>query len=75
MTRAHNLINRRFGKLFVISRAENTKSGQTRWQCRCDCGGEKTTTASRLLAKKDPTLSCGCLSKDVNQLRADCHLR
>ena len=51
MTKAHNLLNKRFGKLLVVARAENNKNGNTRWYCKCDCGGEKTTTSMRLLAK------------------------
>jgi hypothetical protein len=34
-----DLVGVRFGRLVVISRAENIKRN-TRWNCRCDCGKE-----------------------------------
>ena len=34
------LINKKFGKLTVISEAEKTKNGHTTWNCLCDCGNQ-----------------------------------
>lgn len=65
MRKAHNfkdLTGKRFGRLTVTSRAENTKSGQTRWNCHCDCGNEKMIMGSSL--RKGMTTSCGCYRKE-----------
>jgi hypothetical protein len=53
-----------FGKLRVISRAENTTMGASRWNCRCECGSEKTFLANNL--RRGASRSCGagaCRSK------------
>ncbi|WP_147568160.1 transcriptional regulator [Christensenella intestinihominis] len=55
--RAENLKGRRFGKLTVLTRAEN-KNGKVCWLCRCDCGREKIYTARDLKAGQK---SCGCI--------------
>lgn len=65
MRKAHNfkdLTGQRFGRLTVVSRAENTQSGQTRWNCRCDCGNKKIIMGSSL--RKGITTSCGCYRKE-----------
>jgi len=53
-----DLTGRKFGRLVVIARAENTKSGEPRWLCRCDCGREKAVQAGNL--RSGHTTSCGC---------------
>ena len=57
-----DLTGQRFGRLTVVSRAENTASGKVRWNCLCDCGA-KTTNHSHLL-KSGQSKSCGCLQKE-----------
>jgi len=52
------LVGRRFGKLLVIERKENSKAGSVRWLCRCDCGKTSIVQANNL--KKGSTQSCGC---------------
>lgn len=54
-----NLIGQKFGRLTVIGRAENTKSGNTRWNCKCDCGNIATVAGYCLWTGN--TKSCGCL--------------
>lgn len=54
-----NEIGKRYGRLVVIERAPNTKSGDAVWRCRCDCGKEITTRGRNLRAGH--TKSCGCL--------------
>lgn len=56
-----NLIGKKFGKLAVIERAENDKSGQTQWLCECDCGNRIIVQRSNL--KSGNTKSCGCYKK------------
>ena len=38
MSKMIEMTNKRFGKLLVVGRAENTKGGIARWNCICDCG-------------------------------------
>lgn len=59
MARVSDLTGQKFGRLTVISRAEN-KSGRTNWHCRCDCGNEKDVLAINLA--RGTTKSCGCLN-------------
>lgn len=68
MTRAIDLIGSRFGKLTVVSRAENTTQNRAQWLCRCDCGGEKIVQAAYL--NKGTTRSCGCLGIEQRKVAA-----
>lgn len=52
-----DLTGQRFGKLTVLSPAENVGS-RTAWQCRCDCGREAVVTTLRL--RDGHRTSCGC---------------
>ena len=63
-----NLIGQRFGRLIVLSRAENSRFGHVRLTCRCDCGNETTVESMNL--SKGSTKSCGCL---VRSLAAEMH--
>ena len=45
-----DLTGKRFGRLTVIERAENDKSGNPFWKCKCDCGNE-TNSKWRFIAK------------------------
>lgn len=53
-----NLIGKRFGKLTVIELLPSTLSGQRRWLCKCDCGGEHIATTNNLNSGR--TTNCGC---------------
>lgn len=69
--KAHNLIGQKFGRLTVVSRAENDKHGKTMWNCICDCGNtkEKPTGSRELLSGN--TKSCGCLKvQKLNESKA-----
>ena len=61
-----DLIGRRFGRLTVISRAEDYVSPKgyhsTAWLCRCDCG--KETVVRAVYLKGGKTISCGCYRAD-----------
>ncbi|ADY54690.1 hypothetical protein Sgly_0324 [Syntrophobotulus glycolicus DSM 8271] len=60
-----DLTGERFGKLIVLNRAlSNSKSGNARWTCRCDCGSFTTVTGSKLINKH--TTSCGCNKRTAN---------
>ena len=58
MTAFIDLTGKRFGHLTVISRAENSKTGKTRWNCVCDCG--KHTVSYTESIRRGRTISCGC---------------
>jgi transposase-like protein len=47
-----------YEKLTVVEFAGKTKSGDSRWLCKCECG--KTTTVARGELRKGSTKSCGC---------------
>ncbi len=66
-TNAKNLINKRFGKLIVIKKAENKLpySNSIAWVCLCDCGNEIITTTSAL--NSGNTTSCGCFHKSEGE--------
>lgn len=53
-----NEVGNVYTKLTVIEFAEKTKSGDSRWLCRCECGN--TTIVARGELRKGSTLSCGC---------------
>lgn len=57
-----NLIGKRFGKILVVSRAENKITGgqsKVTWNCICECGNKTKSTTGNLLYRK--TNSCGCM--------------
>lgn len=61
MRKALTLQGLRFGRLVVIKRIPNRKSGSL-WLCLCDCGKTKRALGKNLVGKQ--TTSCGCaLSK------------
>lgn len=56
-----NLSGLRFGRLLVISVADN-RNKMTRWNCLCDCG--KTTVVFGNSLRRGLTQSCGCYKRD-----------
>lgn len=60
MRKAKDLTNVKFGKLTVLSRAENFNTGRNRvrWNCICECGNTSTVSRSNLMSGS--TKSCGC---------------
>lgn len=62
-----DLTGRRFGRWLVIKhtpRDEEEKSGQSLWQCRCDCGTTKDRVQYGGLVTGG-TKSCGCLRREL----------
>lgn len=66
-----DLTGKRFGRLTVVSRAENSKSGKTRWRCKCDCGNECVVHGDSL--KSGNTKSCGCVRRESSHNKATTH--
>lgn len=62
MGKRKNLTGCRFGRLTVIRYTGERVDGNAVWECVCDCGGVKKTTAKNLLS--GGTKSCGCLQKE-----------
>lgn len=60
----HDLTHQRFGRLRVLSRAENATDGHAQWLCECDCQQRVIVTSQSLVCHK--TLSCGCYRKEVS---------
>ena len=60
---AMELAGKRFGRLTVIERVQNSKSCKTRWLCKCDCGNNVIVVGSNL--KSGNTESCGCLHAEI----------
>lgn len=58
-----DLLNQRFGRLLVLSRAENDRFGHRYWLCQCDCGNTKVIKGDSL--RRGLTQSCGCLHSEV----------
>lgn len=62
MGRLIDLTGQRFGRLTVVSRAENDKNKTPRWRCLCDCG--KETVVLGHLLRNGNTRSCGCFGRE-----------
>lgn len=64
-----DLINKRFGRWQVISKAESLKTHRgKRWLCKCDCGTVKIVSQQSLLA--GTSQSCGCLLSEKTKERS-----
>lgn len=61
-----DLTGKRFGKLFVVEKADPhiTKGGKyvTMWKCKCDCGNITVVDTQKL--RKGHTTSCGCAKRE-----------
>ena len=60
--RFQNLTDKRFGRLTVISRAQNN-GRHVVWLCQCDCGNMTTIQATNLSGGR--STSCGCYQKEI----------
>lgn len=67
-----NLINKRFGRLLVISES-HSDGKHIYWNCLCDCGNEKIIAGDSL--KQGLTKSCGCLNSEMMKERKSTHNR
>lgn len=57
-----DLTGQKFGRLTVISKAENPSEAHIKWLCKCECGNFITTRGTSL--RSGITKSCGCLVSD-----------
>ncbi|MEE0478891.1 MAG: AP2 domain-containing protein [Acutalibacteraceae bacterium] len=58
-----DLTGLRFGRLYVVKRAERNIGSHSAWLCRCDCGSEKIIRGDHLRYGK--TISCGCYENEA----------
>lgn len=59
-----DLKGQKFGRLTVVRRAENDKTGHVRWYCNCDCGTKDTIVYKDALLD-GRQISCGCYCREV----------
>lgn len=67
-----DLTGQHFGQLTVLKRdyeTEKTKSGNTYWLCKCDCGNEISVVRNSLISGK--TKSCGCLGHSKGEFKIE----
>lgn len=68
MSRLIDLTGQTFGRLTVLSRAEDfispSGSRTTQWLCECSCEKGKTKVINGSSLKRGLTQSCGCLQKE-----------
>lgn len=69
---AIDMIGRRFGKFFVLSRAKNDKNRNACFCCLCDCGNTKTICGKYL--RNGKSSSCGCKRTETRPLPAEAYL-
>ena len=62
MGRLIDLTGKTFERLTVLARVGVTKSRDSKWECRCECGTVTVVTGGNL--KSGTTKSCGCFTKD-----------
>lgn len=62
-----DLVGQIFGRLTVVAADGRTNAKQTRWHCRCECGGEALTTTGKL--RGGHTTSCGCFKREATAFR------
>lgn len=69
MTRLINLTGKKFGRLVVLERANNTSP--VYWRCLCDCG--KTHNVQGAHLKTGNVTSCGCFANEITSVRSKKH--
>lgn len=63
-----DMVEKRFGKLVIISQAQNDINNNIRWNCKCDCGETKVIQGAPL--RHNRVKSCGCLTAESARKRA-----
>ncbi len=62
MSKRINLLGKRFGAWSVTKYAGPDHNGQSTWECRCDCGIERSVVGASL--RNGLSSSCGCKKGD-----------
>lgn len=58
-----DIAGQRFGRLIALSYAGSDKSGNAKWNCRCDCGVEKSVLGQAL--RSGAVVSCKCYANEL----------
>lgn len=64
MKEKKNVIGKKFGRLTVIGRLEDSNGYVL---CKCDCGNLHLVKLANLTKKDRPTVSCGCYRKETSK--------
>jgi hypothetical protein len=67
LSKAIDMVGKRYGRLVVLKRDGNSSNGGARWLCQCDCGVVCTVDGTRL--RSGITSSCGCLRAEIARER------
>lgn len=65
--RYEDMVGARFGRLVVLERLPNNKSGRAVFLCQCDCGNIKKLHGNNLT--RGLSKSCGCLRSELSGKR------
>ena len=57
-----DMVGKKFGRLYVITKDTNWPGPKTKWVCRCDCG--RVTSVIGEVLRRGDTKSCGCLRRE-----------
>ena len=67
-----DLTGKQFGRLLVLRRAGNARSGDALWECQCSCPDKTILTVTSTGLRSGKTKSCGCWKTEVlNRLKND----
>lgn len=66
MPRRVDITGKVFGRLTAIECVGKNPNGLELWKCKCECGGETTTT--KIMLTTGQTKSCGCLRNKKKDL-------
>lgn len=64
-----DLSGRRFGRWTVVRVSQESPPRRIKWDCRCDCGGERSVFGASL--RDGRSKSCGCLQREVARAAGD----
>src|ERR1035437_3028341 len=67
MEKRFSLVNKKFGRLWVVWREDSVKSGKSShalWMCKCACGGTIKVTSGRLNSGEVGDCGCGIAKLD-----------
>jgi hypothetical protein len=66
-----DLTGQRYGRLVVLEFAGQGANWNSKWRCRCDCGGYSVAYGNNL--RRGLTTSCGCYHRERAKLLATTH--
>ena len=64
-----DLIGKRFERLVVMKKTNQSRSGSVMWECLCDCGNTCYVSTRHLNRKIGVVKSCGCLKEENDSKR------